>query len=119
MKRMITLLYATALTGCIPLCAQRTASVSLDPETRFQKIDGFGGCGMNGQWADVYTQEQVDLLWGPDGMGYNIMRIRINPDESNWKSYVNAVKWAKAHGATVFASPWTPPYRFKVGAEHN
>ena len=88
---MITLLYATALTGCIPLCAQRTASVSLDPETRFQKIDGFGGCGMNGQWADVYTQEQVDLLWGPDGMGYNIMRIRINPDESNWKSYVNAV----------------------------
>ena len=62
---------------------------------------------MNGQWADVYTQEQVDLLWGPDGMGYNIMRIRINPDESNWKSYVNAVKWAKAHGATVFASPWT------------
>ncbi len=46
---------------------------------------------MNGQWADVYTQEQVDRLWGPDGMGYNIMRIRINPDESNWKSYVNAV----------------------------
>lgn len=117
MKRTITLLYATALTGCIPLCAQRTANVNLDSETRYQKIDGFGGCGMNGQWADVYTQEQVDRLWGPDGMGYNIMRIRINPDESNWKSYVNAVKWAKAHGAIVFASPWTPPFRFKVGAE--
>lgn len=94
MKRTITLLYATALTGCIPLCAQRTANVNLDSETRYQKIDGFGGCGMNGQWADVYTQEQVDRLWGPGGMGYNIMRIRINPDESNWKSYVNAVKWA-------------------------
>ena len=42
--------------GMHTLCAQRTASVSLDPETRFQKIDGFGGCGMNGQWADVYTR---------------------------------------------------------------
>ena len=87
MKRMISLLYATVLTECIPLCAQRTVSVNLDPETRYQKIDGFGGCGMNGQWADVYTQEQVDRLWGPDGMGYNIMRIRINPDESNWKCH--------------------------------
>ena len=37
MKRMITLLYATALTGCIPLCAQRTASVSLDPEQGSKK----------------------------------------------------------------------------------
>ena len=44
MKRMISLLYATVLTECIPLCAQRTVSVNLDPETRYQKIDGFGGC---------------------------------------------------------------------------
>lgn len=101
----------------MPLCAQRTASVSLYPRTKFQRIDGFGGCGMNGQWVDVYTKDKVNKLWGPDGMGYNIMRIRISPDESNWKSYVNAVKWAKANGAKVFATPWTPPHRFKVGAE--
>ena len=36
-EKNITLLYATALTGCIPLCAQRTASVSLDPETGSKK----------------------------------------------------------------------------------
>ena len=116
MKKIITLLYATALSGGLTLSAQPTATVSIDSEKKYQTIDGFGGCGMNGQWADVYTQEQVDKLWGPDGMGYNIMRIRISPDESGWNSYVNPVKWAKAHGAIVFATPWTPPIRFKVGA---
>ena len=32
--------------------------------TKYQKIDGFGGTGMNGQWGDVYTQKKVNLLWG-------------------------------------------------------
>ena len=101
----------------IGIYSQNNASVTIDTETKYQKIDGFGGCGMNGQWADVMTKEQVDLLWSPEGMGYNIMRIRINPDESGWNSYVNPVKWAKEYGAFIFATPWTPPYRFKVGAE--
>ena len=117
MKRTITLMCATALSASLPLWAQQTGTVDIDVETTYQQIDGFGGCGMNGQWADVYTQEKVDLLWGKDGMGYNIMRIRISPNESDWNSYVNPVKWAKAHGAIVFATPWTPPHRFKVNAE--
>ena len=108
----ILLLSATLASGW-PAFSQ---TVTIDPETTYQHIDGFGGCGMNGQWADVYTQEKVDLLWGKDGMGYNIMRIRVSPDESGWNSYVNPVKWAKAHGAIVFATPWTPPHRFKVNA---
>lgn len=97
--------------------AQRTASVAVDAGTTYQHIDGFGGVGMSGQWAASYTQDKVDKLWGADGMGYNIMRIRIAPNENDWASYVPTVKWGKAHGITVFASPWTPPHRFKVGAE--
>ena len=68
--------------------------------TKYQKIDGFGGTGMNGQWADVYTQEKVNLLWGQgEGqVGLNIMRLRISPDESSWNratpEYSNPVKWA-------------------------
>ena len=107
---------SVALAAGLPAGAQ---TVAIDPDTKYQHIDGFGGCGMNGQWGDVYTQEKVDLLWGKgeDAMGYNIMRIRISPNESGWNSYVNPVKWAKAHGTTVFATPWTPPHRFKINAE--
>ena len=107
---------SVALAAGLPAGAQ---TVAIDPDTKYQHIDGFGGCGMNGQWGDVYTQEKVDLLWGKgeDAMGYNIMRIRISPNESGWNSYVNPVKWAKAHGTIVFATPWTPPHRFKINAE--
>lgn len=107
---------SVALAAGLPAGAQ---TVAIDPDTKYQHIDGFGGCGMNGQWGDVYTKEKVDLLWGKgeDAMGYNIMRIRISPNESGWNSYVNPVKWAKAHGTTVFATPWTPPHRFKINAE--
>ena len=60
-------------------------SIATNP-AKYQKIDGFGGTGMNGQWADVYTQEKVNLLWGQgEGqVGLNIMRLRISPDESSW-----------------------------------
>lgn len=110
-------LFTAMLCATPHVSAQRTASVTIDLGTRYQHIDGFGGVGMNGQWAASYTQDKVDKLWGADGMGYNIMRIRIAPNENDWGAYIPAVKWGKAHGITVFASPWTPPHRFKVGAE--
>lgn len=89
--------------------------------TKYQKIDGFGGTGMNGQWADVYTQEKVNLLWGQgDGqVGLNIMRLRISPDESSWNrtvpEYSNPVRWARKMNPNllVFSTPWTPPVQFK------
>ena len=89
--------------------------------TKYQKIDGFGGTGMNGQWADVYTQEKVNLLWGQgEGqVGLNIMRLRISPDESSWNKttpeYSNPVKWARKINPDlqVFATPWTPPVQYK------
>ncbi|MBR2184595.1 MAG: family 43 glycosylhydrolase [Prevotella sp.] len=95
-------------------------SIATNP-AKYQKIDGFGGTGMNGQWADVYTQEKVNLLWGQgEGqVGLNIMRLRISPDESSWNratpEYSNPVKWARKVNPNllVFATPWTPPVQFK------
>ena len=88
-----------------PLCASAvvtSGSVYIRAEPiKYQKIDGFGGTGMNGQWADIYTQEKVNLLWGQgEGqVGLNIMRLRINPTESLWNrtapEYSNPVKWAR------------------------
>ena len=97
-----------------------TVYITANP-TRLQKIDGFGGTGMNGQWGDVYTQEKVNLLWGQgdNQVGLNIMRLRINPTESYWNKtspeYSNPVKWARKINPNlqVFATPWTPPAEYK------
>lgn len=114
-----------SLTLLSPLCASAvvtSGSVYIRAEPiKYQKIDGFGGTGMNGQWADVYTQEKVNLLWGQgEGqVGLNIMRLRISPDESSWNrttpEYSNPVKWARKVNPNlqVFATPWTPPIQYK------
>lgn len=98
--------------------ANRTATLTLNAATKYQYIDGFGGTGMNAQWGDVYTQTQVNKLWGQgaDEVGLNIMRLRINPNEGNWGEYSNPVKWARKQNPAlqVFATPWTPPKMYKT-----
>ena len=112
MKKLLTFLL---LGGFITASAQ-TARLSMSATRKYQHIDGFGGTGMNGQWADVYTQAKVNMLWGKGKgqIGLNIMRVRINPNEGNWGEYGNAIKWARKHGVTVFATPWTPPKKYKT-----
>ena len=120
---MKTLFFYAALASCTLFTSTaqaqtKAASLVLTASTKYQHIDGFGGTGMNGQWADVYTQAKVEKLWGQadDQIGLNIMRIRINPNEGNWGEYGNTVKWARAinKNLQVFATPWTPPKKYKT-----
>ena len=113
----------TALLICCVLAssasaATKTASLAVYKTVKYQPIDGFGGTGMNGQWSDVYTQQKVNMLWGTgqNQMGLNIMRVRVNPNEGNWGEYGNAIKWARQANpdVQVFASPWTPPKKYKT-----
>ncbi len=98
--------------------SQKTAVIKMSRSTKYQYIDGFGGTGMNGQWGDVYTLEKVNKLWGrkDEHVGLNIMRVRINPNEGNWGEYGNAIRWARRVNPSlqVFASPWTPPKKYKT-----
>ena len=98
--------------------AERSATLTTTVTTKYQHIDGFGGTAMNGQWADVYTQQKVNMLWGTgEGqVGLNIMRIRINPNENSWGEYGNPIKWARQVNPAlqVFATPWTPPKKYKT-----
>lgn len=98
----------------------KTAVLRVTETTKYQHITGFGGVGMSGTWGNDYTQAKIDLLWGTSStMGLNIMRVRISPDESGWGNYISAIKRAKKNGAIIMATPWTPPYRFKLNAEQN
>lgn len=124
LSSVINKVKATAFVGLIGMIAPITASAVTRAatvritKTRYQHIDGFGGCGMNGQWADKYTETKVKALWGTgeESIGLNIMRVRINPNEGNWGEYGNAIKWARKYnpGVTVFATPWTPPKKWKT-----
>lgn len=117
-KGLAFLLSFSAMIPANVLMAQRSASIRVVPTTKYQHIDGFGGTGMNGQWADNYTEAKVKALWGTgeESVGLNIMRIRINPNEGNWGEYGNAIKWARKYNpnVTVFATPWTPPKKWKT-----
>jgi O-glycosyl hydrolase len=117
MKRqaITTLAVALALTTT---AATRTANITINNTTKYQYIDGFGGTAMNSQWGDTYTQKKAEILWGQgDGqVGLNIMRLRINPNENNWGEYGKTVKWGRAvcPSLQVFATPWTPPKKWKT-----
>lgn len=122
MKKTVFLFAVAALmAGAAQAQTTRSATLSVTAGTKYQHIDGFGGTGMNGQWADVYTQVKVQKLWGmgEGQVGLNIMRVRINPNEGNWGEYGNPIKWARAirPDLQVFATPWTPPKKFKTGRE--
>lgn len=119
MKKVNIIIAAACLMCASEISAQiKSASLSVATRTRYQHIDGFGGTGMNGQWADVYTATKVKKLWGTgdDQVGLNIMRVRINPNENNWGEYANPIRWARAINdkMQVFATPWTPPKKYKT-----
>ncbi len=98
--------------------ATKSSTLTVTATTKYQHIDGFGGTAMTPDWQDKYTQQKVRLLWGTGNgqVGLNIMRLRINPNENNWGEYGNPVKWARNINPRmqVFATPWTPPKRFKT-----
>ena len=120
MKRILLTAFAIL---SLTATAQKSATITMSRSTKYQYIDGFGGTGMNGQWGDVYTQQKVNLLWGKgeNQVGLNIMRVRINPNEGNWGEYGNPIRWARRINpdVQVFATPWTPPKKYKTSKTYN
>jgi O-glycosyl hydrolase len=90
-------------------------TVAVNPGTTYQTIRGFGGFGGAG-WAPELTSAQVDAAFGtgPGQIGLTIMRMRIDPDPSKWSLQLASAQLAKAKGAILFATPWTPPASMKT-----
>jgi O-glycosyl hydrolase len=95
------------------------------PANRFQYIRGYGG--MDVAWGNFprTTQEDTELMYNPDKMGYNMLRIMIRADNidvektitdlinSDRPDYYENVKIVNKFGGYVAASPWTPPKEWK------
>jgi glucuronoarabinoxylan endo-1,4-beta-xylanase len=76
-------------------------------------MDGFGG---SSAWCGALSDAQMDVLYknGPNQLGFTILRLRIDPDNTKWADEKSNATKGKARGATVFATPWSPPVSMKT-----
>jgi glucuronoarabinoxylan endo-1,4-beta-xylanase len=113
-KAGLRLFASTLLTGAVMQSAY-AQSVTINPNTSYQTIRGFGGHNGSGWIADL-TPAQVDTAFGTDAnqIGLTIMRMRIDPDSNAWNLQVPAARLARAKGVTLFATPWSPPAYMKT-----
>jgi glucuronoarabinoxylan endo-1,4-beta-xylanase len=81
-----------------------------------QKIDGFGGgVVFLDAGLDPVTDANMNTLFGSASasqLGLSILRVRIAPD-NNWSNALSDGKKAKNLGASILATPWTPPASMK------
>ena len=86
---------------------------NIDLATPLQRIAGFGG--MDGGFYAELTAAQVDTAFGdqPGQLGLSILRIRIPEAQANFGRSLAAAQRAIGWGATVMATPWTPPANMK------
>jgi glucuronoarabinoxylan endo-1,4-beta-xylanase len=87
----------------------------LDAGKEEQYIDGFGA---STAWHGQISENEADAAFKNDNnnqLGLSILRIRIDPNGYYSDEMKNAQK-AKARGALILASPWTPPASMKTNS---
>ena len=113
MRGKISLLVPLCL-GLPILAGAQTATVNFG--TTFQTIRGFGGWE---SWMPQFPTAEVNALYGTGSgeLGLTILRVRIDPSSttggSNWATELANAQEASALGATIIATPWTPPAAWK------
>lgn len=92
----------------------KSQSITIDLNTEYQIIRGFGGMNNPG-WIQDLNDDQREKAFGndPGQIGLSILRMRISPDVSNFNIELPTARYAKEKGALLFASPWSPPASLK------
>lgn len=91
-----------------------TFNVTIDTNTTYQTISGFGGA--NTIWGtDYLTQAEMSLAFGTgeESIGLSIIRVRLSSLKSDWAGLAGAIQVANSYKVKVLASPWSPPAQFK------
>lgn len=112
----------TGIAISVQLNAQNVqAKVKIDKNIAYQKITGFGGFVCSPQFGyNHMTTTEIQKLWGAGSEGgYNIMRLYIPEQSSNWSTALATAQLAKSMGLTIFASPWTMPAAWKTNNHVN
>lgn len=101
------------------------AVITIDTNAKYQYVRGFGG--MEVGWGNFpqTTARDTELMFSPDGLGLNMLRIMIMPwntdieatmtrlVSSDRPDYYENVKIVNKYGGYVLASPWSPPKEWK------
>jgi O-glycosyl hydrolase len=107
------------------------ATITVDTETKYQYVRGFGG--MDVPWDNFpdVSMEDMDNMFNPDKLGFNMLRVMIMPwnididktmydlvnnieyPDKDRSHYYDFVKMVNGYGGYVLASPWSPPKEWK------
>ena len=89
----------------------QAGTCTVNAATTYQTIDGFG---FSSAWSGQMSGAQAGTLFGTGSgqLGFSLLRVRIDPNESWGDETANAAQ-AHAHGAKVLGTPWTPPASMK------
>lgn len=107
-----------------------TTQIIVDAAVKHQKVTGFGG--ITNVWGSPdMTVDDIDKIFSPDGLGYNILRVCVYPYMSALfdgteaypedspdahRDFFELAKRAQSYGALILGSPWTPPAEWKSNA---
>jgi len=110
----------TFLASCflLTLAYVNAADVTVNLNTTYQTIDGFGGHQDRG-WTgyNLLPADRTTLFGnGPGQLGFTILRIRINENQNSWSSDLSDAKDAASRGIKVFATAWSPPSSMRVSS---
>lgn len=117
-----TWIFAAATVAALGSCS--TPAIAADavirPGQRQQRITGFGA---SSAWtAGNLSDTDADQLFSLDkGVGLNLLRVRIAPNgcSSQDTCELTTAQKAQARGATVWATPWSPPAAWKSNGDVN
>lgn len=100
----------TVAASMIATTEASAAAANVNPSAPRQTIRGFGAMS-HALWIGDLTAAQRDTAFGTgDGrLGFSVLRIPVNENQSDWGRDLATAQRAVALGATVFASPWNPP----------
>lgn len=89
--------------------------LAVNTAVKYQNVSGFGGMLNPAIWLgnNQLTEEDIELLYGDNGLGFKMLRMMIYPDPANWNRDLAIAKKAQSLGVRIFGSPWTPPAHMK------
>lgn len=93
------------------------ADVTVNLNTTFQTIDGFGGHQDRGWTGYNLLAADRNTLFGngPGQLGFSILRIRINENQNSWSVDLPDAKDAASRpGVKLFATSWSAPTNLRV-----
>jgi glucuronoarabinoxylan endo-1,4-beta-xylanase len=86
------------------------AAANIYPSVPKQTIKGFGAMVHSAWMGDLTAAQRTTAFGSGEGqLGFSVLRIPVNENQSDWSRDLATAKRAAELGATVFASPWNPP----------